>query len=79
MTLTYLPLATEAESNEEASTEVSVSKIGEIIKTKQTMIQVHEVRRMNQSAKAGFEYIEVSLSIKNPSNRAMTYYPFILS
>ena len=41
------------------------------------MIQeFHEVRRMNQSAKAGFEYIEVSLSIKNPSNRAMTYYPF---
>lgn len=76
LTLTYLPLATKAESNEEVSTEVSVSKIGEIIKTKQTMIQVHEVRRMNQSAKAGFEYIEVSLSIKNPSNRAMTYYPF---
>lgn len=76
LTLTYLPLATEAEPNEEIQTEVRVSKVGEIIKTKQTMIQVHEVNRMNHSSKVDFEYIEVSLSIKNPSNRTMTYYPF---
>lgn len=76
LTVTYLPLHYELEAEEGQPEEVVVSKIGEILKTEQAMIQVHEVSRIDQNTKVGYEYIEVSLSIKNPTNHFMTYYPF---
>lgn len=76
LTLTYLPFKQEVSDQEEPANEVKVSKIGEIVKTNQAMIQVHEVSRVTQSKKVGYEYIEVSLSIKNPSKSSITYYPF---
>ncbi len=76
LTLTYLPLKQEVSDQEESTNQVSVSKVGEIVKTNQAMIQVHEVSRVTPSEKVGYEYIEVSLSIKNPSDHSITYYPF---
>ena len=76
LTVTYLPLHYEVEAEEEQPEEVVVSNVGEILKTEQAMIQVHDVSRIAQNTKVGYEYIEVSLSIKNPTHQLMTYYPF---
>lgn len=76
LTVTYLPLHYEMGSEDEETEDLVVSKIGEVLKTKQAMIQVHDVNRMPQKEKVGYEYIEVSLSIKNPTNQLITYYPF---
>ena len=76
LTVTYLPLHYEMGSEDEETEELVISKVGEVLKTKQAMIQVHNVSRMPQKEKVGYEYIEVSLSIKNRTNQLITYYPF---
>ena len=71
LTFSYLP-TTQEEPEEE---EVTVSQIGDIIKAKQAMIQVHGVTR-EASTKDGYEMLFVSLSIKNSTTMTVNYYPF---
>lgn len=72
----YLPTSSEEETPEEE--EVSVSQIGDIVKAKQAMIQVHEVKR-EASKKEGYETLLISLSLKNSTDMTVNYYPFHFS
>ena len=72
----YLPTSSEEETPEEE--EVSVSQIGDIVKAKQAMIQVNEVKR-EASKKGGYETLLISLSLKNSTDMTVNYYPFHFS
>lgn len=77
LTLTYVPQSIEVNQTTEAiDRHHGEGKIGDILKSNHSMLQVHDVKRLTFSEKAEYEYVEVSLSLKNATNQPITYYPF---
>ena len=77
LTLTYVPHSIDVnQTTEEIISNKSEGNIGDILKSNHSMLQVHEVNRFPHSEKADYEYLEVSLSIKNSTTQTITYYPF---
>lgn len=77
LTLTYVPQSIEVNQiADEVGSNKGEGKIGDILKSNHSMLQVHEVNRLPLGEKADYEYLEVSLSLKNATNQPMTYYPF---
>ena len=77
LTLTYVPQSIESnQTTEELASHKSEGKMGDILKSNHSMLQVHEVNRLSHREKSDYEYLEVSLSLKNATNQTVTYYPF---